>query len=384
MNKQKNIRTFQSRSDDARHAVQEFYDGVMQPETELVIFFCSTRYDLDEVAAEMRRLFAGVAVVGCTTSGEIGPAGYCEHSLAGASFPAGSFVAVKGMLAHLQQFNIADGKAFAKCLLQQLENKSSGANAGNSFGLMLIDGLSVREEPVAHAVQHGLGGIPVFGGSAGDDLAFRQTGVYYDGAFHANGAVLVLISTPLPFHLFKTQHFVATDERLVVTKADTVQRIVTEINGAPAAEEYARLVGVDADDLDSMRFAASPVVVKIGGTDYVRSIQKVNADGSLTFYCAIEEGLVLRLARGMDMVRNLEQTFDDLRDKVGDPQLVLGCDCILRNLELTQTGQKERAGKIYRRNRVLGFNSYGEQYLGVHVNQTLTGVAIGAAGGSHV
>jgi hypothetical protein len=26
---------------------------------------------------------------------------------------------------------------------------------------------------------------------------------------------------------------------------------------------------------------------------------------------------------------------------------------------------------------VVGFNTYGEQYGGVHVNQTLTGVAIG-------
>lgn len=377
MNKQQNIRTFQSRASNARTAVQEFHFGVVQPEMELVIFFCSTSYDLDAVAAEMRRLFAGVQVVGCTTSGEIGPAGYCSNSLTGVSFSSGSCVAVKGMLAHLQQFTIVDGKAFAQSMLQRLESKSPEANSENSFGLMLIDGLSVREEPVAHAVQHGLGGISVFGGSAGDDLAFMQTGVYFDGAFHANSAVLVLISTPLPFHIFKTQHFVASDVRLVVTSADASRRIVKEINGAPAAGEYARLVGVDTNDLNPRRFAASPVVVKIGGTDYVRSIQKANEDGSLTFYCAIEEGLVMRLAQGVDIVQNLEQAFDDIRDKVGAPQLVLGCDCILRNLELTQAGLKDHVGEIYKRNNTLGFNSYGEQYFGVHVNQTLTGVAIG-------
>ncbi|MFA6014807.1 MAG: nitric oxide-sensing protein NosP [Gallionellaceae bacterium] len=377
MNQQGNIRTFQSRATDTRLAVQEFHAGVVQPEMALVLFFCSSHFDLELLATEMRCLFVGVRVVGCTTSGEIGPSGYCEHSLTGASFPAGSFAAVSGLLPHLQAFNISAGKGFAQLLLQELESHAPGANVSNSFGLMLVDGLSIREESVAHAFQRGLGEIPVFGGSAGDDLAFKRTRVYVDGEFHADSAALVLVSTALPFHIFKTQHFVASGVRLVVTEADVSRRIVNEINGLPAAAEYARLVGVDSNDLNPMRFAASPVVVKIGGTDYVRSIQKANADGSLTFYCAIEAGLVLRLAQGVDMLKTLEQTFADIRQCVGEPQLVLGCDCILRNLELAQTGQKEHVGEIFKLNHMLGFNSYGEQYLGVHVNQTLTGVAIG-------
>jgi hypothetical protein len=33
--------------------------------------------------------------------------------------------------------------------------------------------------------------------------------------------------------------------------------------------------------------------------------------------------------------------------------------------------------QVFRDNNTVGFSSYGEQYLGVHVNQTLTGIAIG-------
>jgi hypothetical protein len=128
-----------------------------------------------------------------------------------------------------------------------------------------------------------------------------------------------------------------------------------------------------------MRFAASPVVVVIDGTDYVRSIQKANPDGSLTFFCAIEEGVVLRVAHGVDLVNNLEQTFDNIRTEIGPPQLVFGCDCILRNLEVSQNGLKDIVGEIFRRNNTIGFSSYGEQYHGVHINQTLTGIAIGSA-----
>jgi hypothetical protein len=373
------IRIAQSRATEAHHAVQEFHAAVSQPGMELVVFFCSSEYDLDVLAAEMRRLFAGVQVVGCTTAGEIGPAGYCQHSLSGASFPAGSFVATCGLLDQLGQFDISKGHDFAQALLQRLESKAPNSSPDNSFALLLIDGMSVREEPVTHALQYALGKLTLFGGSAGDDLKFEKTFVYSDGRFHSDSAVLILISTSSPFKIFKTQHFVSSDERLVVTEADPATRTVKEINGLPAAAEYARLVGVEVHDLNPMRFATSPVVVKIGGIDYVRSIQKANADGSLTFFCAIEVGLVLRVAHGVDLVDNLKQAFDTIRTEIGPPQLVLGFDCILRNLEISQKGLEDRVGDIFQRNNTIGFSSYGEQFCGVHVNQTFTGCAIGTA-----
>lgn len=373
------VRMAQSCATEAHQAVQEFHAKVAQPDSELVVFFCSSEYDLDVLAAEMCRLFAEIQVVGCTTAGEIGPAGYHRHSLSGVSFPAGSCTAVSGMLDGLSEFAIARGHDFAQVLLQRLESKAPEADSDNSFALLLIDGLSIREEPVAHALQHALGKIMLVGGSAGDDLKFAKTCVYINGHFHSDCAALILISTSLPFKIFKTQHFIPTDERLVVTEADPARRIVKEINGLPAAAEYARLVGVDVHDLNAIRFAASPVVVMIDGTDYVRSIQKANADGSLTFLCAIEEGLVLRVAHGVALVNNLEQAFDKIRAEIGPPQLVFGCDCILRNLEVSQNGLKDRVGEIFRRNNTIGFSSYGEQFHGIHVNQTLTGVAIGVA-----
>ncbi|HOP39986.1 MAG TPA: FIST C-terminal domain-containing protein [Geobacteraceae bacterium] len=147
----------------------------------------------------------------------------------------------------------------------------------------------------------------------------------------------------------------------------------------PAAEEYARLVGVDVRELNARYFAASPVVVMIDGTDYVRSIQKVNDDGSLSFYCAIEEGLVLRVAHGVDLVHNLEKAFKEIRQQIGVPQLVFGFDCVLRLLEIIQYDLKDQVEDIFLRNNTIGFSSYGEQFCGVHVNQTLTGCAIGFA-----
>ncbi len=86
---------------------------------------------------------------------------------------------------------------------------------------------------------------------------------------------------------------------------------------------------------------------------------------------------MLTVARGIDIVENLEQAFRDVRRAVGPPALVLGCDCILRNIECGQKNVKEAIGRIFMENNVIGFATYGEQFNAMHVNQTFTGVAIG-------
>jgi hypothetical protein len=372
-----NICQGQSCATDARQAVAEFYAAVTQKNMELVIFFSSSQYDLDIIAKEMNRLFAGIQVVGCTTAGEIGPSGYCSHSLTGASFSTSSFITVDGLLEQLSTFDVAKTDKLTQNLLQRLESRVVNMDTENCFAFMLIDALAMREELVAFTLQHSLGKIPLFGGSAGDDQKFAKTQVYCNGHFHSDSAVLIIFNTSLPFKLFKTQHFIPTNERLVVTAAIPEQRIVNELNGLPATKEYARLVGVESTDLTSTDFADSPVVVMIDGTDYVRSIQKTNTDGSLSFYCAVEDGIVLRVAHGVNLIGNLEQAFDKIKKEIGPPQLVLGCECILRTLEISRKGIKNQVAEIFLRNNTIGFCSYGEQFLGVHVNQTLTGCAIG-------
>jgi hypothetical protein len=378
MGAQQSIRIAQSCEADPREAVREFHAALTQPDPALVLFFCSNEYDRDVLAAEMRRRFSGVQVVGCTTAGEIGPAGCRDHSIAGVSLDRDVCTAVAGRMESLRRFTIAEGETFAQSLVRRLEDRDPAAEPKNSFAFLLVDGLSVREELVAHAFQEGLGEIPLIGGSAGDGLSFGSTYIYADGRFFTDGAVLVLATTPLPFTEFKTQHFVPTDERLVVTEADPARRVVKEINGLRADEEYARILGVPPSELGPALFATSPVVVLIEGAHYVRSIQKVNPDGSLTFFCAIEEGVVLRVASGVDLVANLERAFAHVRAQIGPPQLVLACDCILRKLAIAQNSLEDRVSEILRRNRAVGFNTYGEQFCGVHVNQTLTAIALGS------
>ncbi len=286
MGEDRTIRIAQSCAADPREAAEELHPGLAQPDPSLVLFFCSSEYDRDALAGEIGARFGGAPVVGCTTAGEIGPLGCRDGSLTGVSFAPSAGTAVVGHLDDLRGFGLPEGVAFARGLRRRLEDEAPQADAHNTFAFLLVDGLFGHEEQLAHALQEGLGDIPLVGGSAGDSMSFASTYIYRDGEFVSGSAVLVLITTPLPFMEFKTQHFEPTDERLVVTEADPAERVVSEINGLPAAEEYARMLGVDPRDLGPAHFAASPVVVLIDGGNYVRSIQKVNPDGSLKFYCA--------------------------------------------------------------------------------------------------
>ena len=130
-------------------------------------------------------------------------------------------------------------------------------------------------------------------------------------------------------------------------------------------------------ELNAYVFAAHPVIVRVGGDFYARSIQRANPDGSLTFFCAIDEGLVLTAAGRLDTLGVVEQMFADTEAEIGEVAAYIGFDCLHRRLDAEQRQIVRDMEDLYRRHRVVGFNTYGEQFDSMHLNQTFSGVAIG-------
>lgn len=361
-----------SKIKEAKGAVSELASQVGQADMKYLLFYASPHFDLKSLATELKAQFGSTPVVGCTSAGEISELGYQHGSLVGVSI-GGDEVEFETAL-----FNQLRDSQDIQAGCQKLQkSKAWSPDKDRHFAFMLIDGLSMQEELFTSMLSSGLADIPLFGGSAGDELKFDKTYVYVDGAFHQDAAVVTLVKTDAPFVVFKTQHFIKSDQKIVITQADPKNRVVYEMNGEVAIEAYAKLVGCPKDQLTPEIFSLHPVVVTIGGGEFVRSIQKANPDGSLTFYCAIDEGVVLSLAQGVDYVDNLKKTFQDITQKVGEPELILGCDCILRHLEMDRKGIKEEVGELMKKHRVIGFSTYGEQFQSMHVNQTFTGVALG-------
>lgn len=368
-----------SQSADPVTAVKELFSAINQPDISFALFYCSTEYDLEVLQDALNEAFTGVKLIGCTSAGEISAAGYNKGSLIGLSIASPEFTVVTERLDNLSEFQLNQGEAAAQSLTHQLEALGKTPSSDTTFGFLLIDGLSTQEELVVHALHRNLNNIELFGGSAADGDHFQTTYIFHEGAFRSNSAIFSLIHTTHPFTIFKTEHFDRDDEDIVVTEADLARRVVTEINGLPAANEYARVMGVKgADELTSTMFATHPVAVSIGGENFVRSIMKVNEDASISFACAIDEGIVLSVAKANDLIKNLNTAMENIHQKIGEPQLILGCDCMFRMLEMEQKNIKEEVGHILAQNNVFAFSTYGEQYNGMHVNQTFTGVAIGA------
>jgi hypothetical protein len=259
------------------------------------------------------------------------------------------------------------------------KRKADMGPGSESFGILLIDGLSVKEEQYCGFVGNFLGDIPLVGGSAGDDLKFEETFVYIDGEFRTNAATLTFVTTTVPFQIFKNQHFKETDQKIVITESNADKRVVNEIEGEPAAQAYAKKLGINVDEFSPQIFSKYTLMLPIGDENYVRSVQKVNEDGSLTFFCAIDNGLVLTMADKEDLLDSNNELFDQLENSLVDIDACLIFECILRRLEFDDFDkeQKESINVQYKKYNCIGFHTYGEQYGNVHINQTITGVAFG-------
>jgi len=343
----------------------------------IVAFFCFKR-DPKALSAALTEAFPGVAISGCSTAGEITPGGMIEGGIVLVGFPREGFRIHTGLIEDIDEFSVERATQVVRNLKQQAANGSIRQRNDRTFALLMIDGMSNAEETLVAAIHWAMDDVQLVGGSAGDDLEFKRTALIYDGRPVNRAAILMMIETDVDFHVFKTQNFEPTPVKLVVTAADTENRIVYELNAEPAALEYASAIGLMPDDLGPFSFASYPLVVKVGGDYFCRSIRNMNPDGSLSFFCAIDEGLVFTVARPQDMIRSTTETLDAVERSLGGIDLVLGFDCILRRLDAENRQIRRELNQLYNRYSVVGFHTYGEQYNAMHLNQTLTGIAFGA------
>jgi hypothetical protein len=364
-------------ADSAAAAAAELRAKAPRGDYALVLVLFAPTYDAHELAAALAGQFGDVCVVGCSTAGALMPYGLDEAGALALAFPSAAFTAIATPLEGLSTLSMREAQGAARAALAWIAAAVPDWSQSETFGLLLVDGLSNREEPLVSALYGGLEGLSLVGGSAGDGLAFARTHILIDGRAVTDAAALVLIHSRRPFHAFRCDHFDATPVKLVVTRADVERRIVYELNAANAAQEYAAAVGIPGAQLSPMSFAAHPVVVRVGGDYFVRSIQKINEDGSLSFFCAIDEGIVLTVARSNDMIQSVETALAGVRAEIGEPEIVIGFECVLRRLEAEMYQIKHKVEDLYRENRIVGFHTYGEQYRAMHLNQTFTGIAIG-------
>lgn len=339
--------------------------GTLKPK--LIIFFTTSNLNIAELNSRLKNEYFESDIIGCTTAGEIFNGKLLKNSVVLMAFDSTTIDDVKvEIVKDLDKFeNI-------KPTFASFENHFNESMRDLDYkkyvGIILIDGLSRAEEKVMDNI--GVHTNIIFiGGSAGDDLNFKQTHVYANGEVYSNAAVLALMKPKVGFDIIKTQSFCVTGKKLIATKVDQENREIIEFNNKPAALAYAEAINASVDKANE-HFMDRPLGLMAGDEPYVRSPQRVNGD-KMDFYCSIPENAELTILKSTDLIKETKDAIDAKVSEIGNISALINFNCILRTLEIEQENLQDMHEEVFKNIPNIGFSTYGEEYIG-HINQTAT------------
>lgn len=359
----------QSWAERAEDAGEELVQGVDASEASLGILFASPHYQADRLIAAVQGGLGKVPVFGCTTAGEIGGRGFSSGSAVLMTLTSDRLRVGAGLQCGVSDSALRCGRDAAATAMSGVEKAA--------VAMAMVDGRTGHEEGFIAGVSTVTSGTPVLGGSASDDLASTPSArVFADGQAFADCGLVLALETEMPFSVLVSEHHDPTETRVVITDCDPWARLVHEINGRAAVEEFARIYGL-ALPLNNSTAGRYPFAQLVDGSPYLRSVMAVEGR-SLRFACAVENGMVLRTTEPRGLVSSTAGALEGAETAVGgEIAAMIVFHCLGRYLEAEATGQVDELGALFAAHPVVGFNTFGEQVNALHVNHTVTALALG-------
>ena len=369
-----NIKSGSGSGTDAKNVAAEVIALIKQDEIKLVIYFASLKYDFYQVSKIFNDNFPDIDVIGCSTAGEIGPLGFTEGSISAMSIAADDFQTSTYVIKNIKSKTMLA----INDLIKTAEKLGiTTTNTQNAFVMTLIDGMQASEEKVLNVIGNCFKNLPLVGGSAGDDLQFRETFISANGEVYTDAAITTFVKTNKKFYLYKENIYIPTDVEFKVTKTDISRRAIMELNEKPATEEYARALGVPAEELPEY-FMRNPLGRVILDSIFITAPREIIDNGGIAFYSSTLKDTTVKLLKPIDAVAEAKKTVEKIKENLPCCKGVILFNCILRYLQFkNENNCTEIADEFFKVGAICGFNTYGEQLNNLLVSQTLTLIAFG-------
>ena len=355
-------------------------------DAKLLVVFCAHTYDLERLLQGINERSGGVALIGCSTAGEIATGGPEDASvvvtaLGGPGFSVSTHV-VSGVSGQLR----ASGEAVAAGLaeIEDCEHKVL---------MLLTDGLAGDQQEILRGVFGVVGAtVPLVGGCAGDALEMQRTYQLFGDRVLTNSVVAAALGSDAPLGIGVRHGWSTVGEPMLVTRSENNK--VFRLNDQPALDVYLERLAVpeaartnaaaftrfaSTHPLGISRRAAEPHVRFVGGADFEeRSLACIAEvpEGGLAWFMEGNEDSVLEATDAA--------CSEALAPLDGQPPIgMIAFDCIARRGVLGEEGIRSEVGRIASHapgSPVAGFYTYGEiartkGLSGFH-NQTLVVLAV--------
>ncbi|HVM02574.1 MAG TPA: FIST N-terminal domain-containing protein [Acidimicrobiales bacterium] len=374
------------RGDGARRAAAGAVgDALAGDDAQLLVVFCSDAYDLDDLLAGAADAAPGVALIGCSTAGEIsgtgpGDAGVVVMALGGPGFGVAT-AAARADGGRLRQASAA----VARCVEEV-------ADRPHRVLLLLTDGLAGDQQEVVRGAYRTVGAeVPLVGGCAGDGLRMTRTFQLHGTRVLGGSVVGAAIGSDAPIGIGVRHGWRRVGEAMVVT-ASAGNRVL-RIDDAPALDVYLDRLGAPAEARTEpaafTRFAIThPLGLSRRSGEEVRFVAGADfADRSLVCIAQVPQGGQAWIMEGDDesVLAATDQACGEAVGALGGrrPLGLLAFDCIARRGVLGDAGiarEISRISDFAGGAPVAGFYTYGEiarttGISGFH-NQTLVVLAL--------
>ena len=357
---------------DINRIIQE----IDQPNIKVVIYFFSPYFEEYYPQKAISEAFPEAECIGSSMCGGWASTGAVEKGITIMSLSSDE---VAEAYVTFQEGVKKDPINAAHAAIDDLRQKTTGniINPDEYLGLIFFDGLCLGELIMKEFSMEQSLNMAFVGGAAADEMSFTKTFVTSNNLISSDGLVVAVIKMKIPFFFNHYVHYLPTHNSFTITRVEIMKRIAWEINGEPAADFYARQVGVhDVKKLTVEIFAKNPLGLILGESIYIRSPNLVVDGKGLQFYCYIEAGTRVFLLKQGDIITHAQNSIAGVSQFLPGIQGCLIFNCAQRHLELIEEKKIDTFNEVFSKYPMIGFNTYGEE-LFTHHNQTLTAVFFG-------